>query len=85
MNCGAIEEECKILLEGMSRSTAPGERQNSSCGISAKAVAKKSAISETKKDDESFTSDLSDASPPLGIGDTATIRFLRARNKVLPR
>ncbi len=85
MSCGAIEEKRKILLEGMSRSTVPGERQNSSCGISVKDVVKKSAVSVTKKDDESFTSDISDDSLPLDIGDTAMIRFLKARNKVLPR
>eukprot|EP01084_Bolivina_argentea_P004370 8313_1 len=73
----------------MSRPTASGERLHSSCGISATAMAEKFAISEAiclakiKKDDESFTSDLSDDSPHLDIGDTATIRFLRARNKIL--
>ncbi len=84
-----LKEDCKILLEGMSRPTASGERLHSSCGISATAMAEKFAISEAiclakiKKDDESFTYDLSDDSPHLDIGDTATIRFLRARNKVL--
>ncbi len=84
------EEDCKILLEGMVRlSTAHGKRLNSSSDISSAAVAEKSAVSEaiclaeSKTDDESFTSDLSNDSPPLGIGDTATIRFLKARNKVL--
>ncbi len=35
-----------------------------------------------KKDDESFTSDLSD-DLHFDIGDAATIRFLRVRNNVL--
>ncbi len=46
------------------------------------AVSEVICAAKMKKDDESFTSDLSD-DLHFDIGDAATIRFLRVRNKVL--